>query len=87
MKTWVMLDVGPFERYVIAQYYAPVDGKRTRATRAQIRRYISGALASMTRDQVSEMTGRRRATADRLRGVELERPRLAPPTEHQLSLL
>lgn len=75
MKVRLVLDVNAFERYVIARYFRPVainaiptDRTRTRATRKQVRRFVTAALKSAVREQAQDvLDARARTVADRLR--------------------
>ena len=95
MKVRVTLSVGDFARFIIAKYFGKPDLggmrdlTRTRATRAQVRRFAVAALRSAALEQVESMRGKTRAAAERLRLPcgHRECETIAPPDERQLSLL
>lgn len=95
MKVNLSVDVDDRDRYTIAKYFAlcsevPADRTRVRATRAQVRRFLKGALRSAIKEQVANLRGREKATAARLaegpRAV-VETEELKPPREKQESLV
>ena len=72
MKVRLTLEVDDHQRFVIAKFFAPAaagktDRERTRATRAQVRRFAIAALRKVVKDQASELRSQRsRAAARRL---------------------
>lgn len=91
MKTRMLVEVGAFERYVIARYFSASDGvSRTRATRAQVRRFVAAAVQAQVRDLAADMRGKQRGTSDRLRlardGASPAPERVRPRTEREPSL-
>ena len=91
MKVRIRLDVGEYERFVIAKFFHPAgqgrDGIRLRATRAQVQRYVRAAIRRAVDDQAREMAGRSRAAARRLKdGVTGGVEPLPEPTEQQRDL-
>lgn len=70
MKVQLSLDVDERTRYVIAKYFAAAgdskDKARTRATRAQVRRFAAAALQVAIKERAASLHRRQRATADRL---------------------
>lgn len=70
MKVRLLLDVGDYERLVIAKYWAPVgkglDRTRTRATRAQVRRFVLASLRSAVKEYVAMLPERSRTIARKL---------------------
>lgn len=96
MRVRLSLDVDDRDRYVIAKYYGALRGHatgsrivRTRATRAQVRTFVAGALRSTVREHAEAFRGRQRTIVRRLAA----RPGLATadglraPAERQLNLL
>ncbi len=94
MKARVLVEVGDYERYVIARYFAAAaterrDKTRTRATRAQVVRFVRGAIRSAVREQRDALPSRRmRAYAKRLQEAApaMGADELVPPVEQQPSL-
>jgi hypothetical protein len=93
MKTRLLIDVGDYERYVIARYFAVAptsarDQRRPRATRAQVKRFVQAALRTAVREQVTQLRQRQRTTAARLaEGRSVAAPEeLVDPPEKQPSL-
>ena len=79
MKVRLMLDIDDHTRYVIAKYYRAAiissdaprgDRTRTRATRAQARRFVVAALRRCVINQARDLDARSRAVAKRLLGPE-----------------
>lgn len=92
MKVRMTLDVDAYTRYVIARYFGtvsptPADRRRGRATRAQVKRFVQGAIATAAREYAANMHGKPKATATRLRAGAPEPKGLEPPAEEQPSLL
>ena len=92
MKVCLTLDVGDYDRYVIAKFFAPVEttaaGKsRLRATRSQVRRFAQSALATAVKMQAQDLPSRSRSTARRLEaGTARVHETLPPPSEEQRHL-
>lgn len=93
MKVRLTIDVGAFERFVIARYYESGAKARSRATRQQVRRFALAALRSATVDRAADMRGRPGGAARRLlakaKAGELpyrEARRLDPLPERQPAL-
>lgn len=92
MKVHLVLDVGDYERFVIARYFAVAaiekrDRKRRRATRAQVKRFVSAALKTHVKEVARELRPRSRAAATRLATPSPETPEvIAPPKELQQNL-
>lgn len=84
MKVHMVLDVGAYERFVIAKYFH--DAKRGRATRLQVQRFAKAALRSAVREQAEMLHGRAKGTAQRLGNPADDSERLAEPREKQRSL-
>ena len=63
MKTRVTLDVSDFTRFVVAHYYG---GYRSRATRAEMKRFAAAAVETMARDWMLTLKARQYKTAQRL---------------------
>lgn len=70
MKVRVVVDVGDYERFVIAKFWAPVgtaiDKKRSRATRAQVRRFALAMLRRAVKDHERDLAPRSRKSATRI---------------------
>jgi hypothetical protein len=90
MKVRLTIEVGDRARFVVAKYWAPVssgaDRTRTRASRAQVRRFIEAALRTAINDQAAALRGRSRATAKRLAEPKVEPETLREPAEQQMSI-
>lgn len=92
MRVKITVEVDAADRYVVAAYFRPVatdkkDKVRSRATRAQVRRFVQGALRSAIKEQAGSLHGHTRATARRLREGRTGEPEaLVPPPEQQGSL-
>ncbi len=94
MKARLLIEVGDYERYVIARYFAVAapdakGKKRTRATRQQVIKFVHGALKMAVTEQREALRGRQRAHARKL--AESPSPTtkhddLARPAEQQPSL-
>ena len=78
-----MLDVDARDRFVVAKYF----GRGTRATREMVRAFAAGALHAQVCEHGEALAGRSRSAYQKLANVAPARPGLAPPREHQLSLL
>lgn len=63
MKVRLTIQVDSAARYVIAKYFG---GKRTRATRDQVRRFAASALAGAVAERRSMLGGRSRTVVSRL---------------------
>ena len=92
VKVRLTLDVGDYERYVIAKYFGEAstevkDRERYRATRKQVTRFTYAALRSAVRDQKERLRGRQRTIAQRLADGKAVGETLAPPRERQLALI
>lgn len=93
MKVRLALDVNAFERFIIAKYFRPaasdpVDKTRTRATRKQVKRFVTAALKSAVKEQAQDiLDAKGRAVADRLRLPKSEYVEfLSEPKEKQKGL-
>jgi hypothetical protein len=92
MRTRLTLDVSAFDRYVVARYFAVAatdrrDKVRTRATRAQVKRFVQAALRSAVKEQAALLRGRRsRGTVARLQVALQSAEELVAPVEQQQSL-
>lgn len=91
MKTRLTLNVDDHARLVIAKYFAPVshgaDRTRTRATRAQVRRFAEAAVATAVREHATVLRGRTLAAAYRLLSGNKSSETLAPPDGWQQGVL
>lgn len=95
MKVRTMVQVSEHDRFVIAKFFAvaapegSADAVRTRATRKQIRRFISHAIGVVVKDHGALLRGRARAAASRLISTidETHTEPLPEPAEKQLSLI
>lgn len=71
MKVRLALDIGDFERFVIAKYYsgaasADRDKIRRRATRKQVTRFIHAMLRTSTRGLAANLPAKSRAAARKI---------------------
>ena len=71
MKTNLTIDVDEHARFVIAKFFAVaasagIDKTRTRATRAQVRRFVNAAVRTAIKDAERDLRPRSRAAARRL---------------------
>lgn len=94
MKVRLLLEVGDYERFVIAKFFSPAavagtaDRTRLRATRAQVRKFVRGALRLTVRDHAQELRSMKaRATAKRLEAGAVPEEMLPAPKEQQRSLV
>lgn len=83
MKVRFCIEVGDRDRYVIAKHYR---SGRARATRAQVRRFVVGALTWALREQADALPRRSRAKAASLPEAPA-REAMRPPAERQMDLL
>lgn len=93
MRVRLALDVDEQARYIIAQYYKPVDPVRTkadktrrRATRKQVTRFVLAALRTAIREQAHELPALARTIARRLGDPAIDGEVLAEPKEKQRTL-
>lgn len=93
MKVRLTLDVDAYQRFVIAKYFRPVpatraDRTRTRATRAQVKRFAEAALRSAVKEREGELDAKGRSAARRLREPALVQGELLrEPREKQRGLV
>ena len=96
MRVRLTLEVDDHQRFVIAKFFAPAaagktDRQRTRATRAQVKRFVLAALRKAVKDQAQELPSRRsRTIAQRLENGSRKRANtgelLPAPREEQRPL-
>lgn len=96
MKVRITIDVDDYARFVIAKYFAvaaakdTTDGQRVRATRAQVKRFLTSALKTAIKEQEDGLRGRTRGAARKLREGKSDGPVVEPlrpsTSEHQQSL-
>lgn len=91
MRTRLTLDIGDYERFVIAKYFSrapeqPNDKLRTRARRKQVVRFAQAALRAAVREQAENLRGRERTTARRLANPQVKDEELVRPDERQPTL-
>jgi hypothetical protein len=94
VKVRITVDVSEHDRLVIAKFFAaaastPRDKARTRATRAQVKQFLKSALRTSVKDYATDLRGRSRAAAARLKlgSVTFDAPLLPEPREKQQRLL
>ncbi len=91
MKVRLTLDVGDFERYIIAKYFSRApeqanDKRRLRARLKQVVRFAQASLRAAVKEQAANLRARERATAQRLASPVSEEPALVRPSEQQPEL-
>lgn len=87
MKVRLTVAIDDRERYIISKYFeAAGEPKRARATRDQVRRFVSGAVGAVVREQAAAFKRRQRSTAARLADGTPQRVAIPRTPEHQLDL-
>lgn len=73
MRVRLSVDVDDLDRYLIARHFRTAEGgkPRTRATRAQVRRFLIVALNTVLGDQAQAARGRAKGVVRRLKAGPL----------------
>ena len=82
MRVRLTLDVDERERFVIAKYF----DSGSRATRAEVRVFATGALRSAVGERAACLSARQRTTERRLATGKPVRQGLVPMAETQMAL-
>jgi len=90
LRVRAAIDVGEYERYVIAKYFSvaattETEKTRTRATRAQVRRFLNAAIRGAVDEQSALLLNRAQGAATRLKNPRghVVPERLREPDEKQ----
>ena len=88
MKVNLTHTIDDWERYVVAKFLAPasttrVDKERTRASRAQLKRFIRGAVRTAVLAAERQLPMRQYRRASKLRAGDLKEARALKLTDDQ----